>query len=222
MQLDTKTAIAHQNVRSLLGQRQRSVEEQTGDAQLRVSQLQQLLRDLQSQQVASSQQMQLQQTALMQSQVYSALKLQQVHPAKNKKTATSGAKSNQPVLSGKKQPKSEVPPTPIMPKAPTIVDEDDSDARWNFNTEAAFKDWYPTLRKAIWLLSKIYRLVHVRVVIPTKKYFTDMVHSRPSLMTWPTESCTAPLSHSPKLVHFLPNQPRLQMPLCFSFPICFF
>jgi hypothetical protein len=83
------------------------------------------------------------------------------YPAKNKKQATSGAKSNQPALSGKKQPKSEDPPTPLLPNAPTIVDEDDSDARWNFNTEAAFKDWYPTLRKAIWLLSKIYRLVHV-------------------------------------------------------------
>ncbi|KAG9192429.1 hypothetical protein G6011_11163 [Alternaria panax] len=85
------------------------------------------------------------------------------YPAKNKKHATSGTKSNQPVLSGKKQPKSEVPPTPMMPKTPTIVEDDDPDARWNFNTEAAFKDWYPTLRKAIWLLSKIYRLVHSSV-----------------------------------------------------------
>ncbi|KAI4697688.1 uncharacterized protein J4E84_000821 [Alternaria hordeiaustralica] len=91
------------------------------------------------------------------------------YPAKNKKHATSGTKSNQPVLSGKKQPKSEVPPTPLMPKTPTIVEDDDPDARWNFNTEAAFKDWYPTLRKAIWLLSKIYRLVHSSV-------FDDLAH----------------------------------------------
>ncbi|EUC39329.1 hypothetical protein COCCADRAFT_31698 [Bipolaris zeicola 26-R-13] len=91
------------------------------------------------------------------------------YPAKNKKQATSGTKSNQPALSGKKQPKSEGPPTPLLPNAPTIVDEDDSDARWNFNTEAAFKDWYPTLRKAIWLLSKIYRLVHSSV-------FDDLAH----------------------------------------------
>jgi hypothetical protein len=82
------------------------------------------------------------------------------YPAKNKKQAP-GSKSNQPALSGKKQPKSEVPPTPLMPKTPTVVEEDEPDSRWNFNTEAAFKDWYPTLRKAIWLLSKIYRLVHV-------------------------------------------------------------
>ncbi|KNG52677.1 sec34-domain-containing protein [Stemphylium lycopersici] len=91
------------------------------------------------------------------------------YPAKNKKQATSGTKSNQPALSGKKQPKSEAPPTPLLPKTPTIVEEDDPDARWNFNTEAAFKDWYPTLRKAIWLLSKIYRLVHSSV-------FDDLAH----------------------------------------------
>lgn len=83
------------------------------------------------------------------------------YPAKNKKIVGPGGKSNQPALSGKRQPKSEVPPTPLLPKTPTVVEEDDPDARWNYNTEAAFKDWYPTLRKAIWLLSKIYRLVHV-------------------------------------------------------------
>jgi hypothetical protein len=97
------------------------------------------------------------------------------YPAKNKKHATSGTKSNQPVLSGKKQPKSEVPPTPFMPKTPTIVEDDDPDARWNFNTEAAFQDWYPTLRKAIWLLSKIYRLVHVCPRTPTYPHHADIL-----------------------------------------------
>jgi len=87
------------------------------------------------------------------------------YPAKNKKQSQLGSKSSQPVLSGKKAPKSELPPTHQMPKTPVVVEEDDPDARWNFNTEAAFKDWYPTLRKAIWLLSKIYRLVHVRNLI---------------------------------------------------------
>ncbi|KAF2129826.1 Sec34-domain-containing protein [Dothidotthia symphoricarpi CBS 119687] len=90
------------------------------------------------------------------------------YPAKNKKQGASG-KSNQPVLSGKKQPKADAPPTPLMPKTPTIVEDDDPDARWSFNTEAAFADWYPTLRKAIWLLSKIYRLVHSTV-------FDDLAH----------------------------------------------
>ena len=83
------------------------------------------------------------------------------YPTKGQKHANAGTKSGQPALSGKKQPKTEAPLTPLMPKTPTVVEEDDPDARWNFNTEAAFKDWYPTLRKAIWLLSKIYRLVHV-------------------------------------------------------------
>ena len=83
------------------------------------------------------------------------------YPAKNRKQALSGSKSGPPALSGKKGPKSEEPPTPQMPKTPMVVEEDEPDSRWNFNTEAAFKDWYPTLRKAIWLLSKIYRLVHV-------------------------------------------------------------
>ncbi|KAF2000449.1 Sec34-domain-containing protein [Amniculicola lignicola CBS 123094] len=91
------------------------------------------------------------------------------YPAKNKKQATSGSKSNQPVLSGKKNAKSEQAPAPQLPKTPMVVEEDDPDSRWNFNTEAAFKDWYPTLRKAIWLLSKIYRLVHSSV-------FDDLAH----------------------------------------------
>ncbi|KAF2175538.1 Sec34-domain-containing protein [Zopfia rhizophila CBS 207.26] len=90
------------------------------------------------------------------------------YPPKNKK-ATSGAKSNQPVLSGRKTSSSGEPKTPAMPKTPMVVEEDDPDSRWNFNTEAAFKDWYPTLRKAIWLLSKIYRLVHSSV-------FDDLAH----------------------------------------------
>jgi hypothetical protein len=84
------------------------------------------------------------------------------YPPKNKRQLTSGVRSSQPALSGKKTSKSETPTAPPMPKTPMVVEEDDTDSRWNFNTEAAFKDWYPTLRKAIWLLSKIYRLVHVR------------------------------------------------------------
>ncbi|KAF2738026.1 Sec34-domain-containing protein [Polyplosphaeria fusca] len=90
------------------------------------------------------------------------------YPAKNKKQSLSGLRSG-PVLSGKRNAKSDVPPTPQMPKTPTVVEEDDTDSKYNFNTEAAFKDWYPTLRKAIWLLSKIYRLVHSSV-------FDDLAH----------------------------------------------
>lgn len=98
-------------------------------------------------------------------------------PKKNGKQVVTGTKSHQPVLSGKKQPQSEVPPTPLLPKTPTVVEEDDPDARWNFNTEAAFKDWYPTLRKAIWLLSKIYRLVHVSHDIVLSFAITHTINS---------------------------------------------
>ena len=83
------------------------------------------------------------------------------YPAKGKQASLSGTKSNQPALSGRKA-SSNGPQTP-MPKTPMVVEEEDGlDSRWSFGAETAFKDWYPTLRKAIWLLSKIYRLVHVR------------------------------------------------------------
>ncbi|KAF2500787.1 Sec34-domain-containing protein [Lophium mytilinum] len=89
------------------------------------------------------------------------------YPAKNKTAAASGAKSKQPALSGKKAPAADATP---IPKTPMVVEEEDgADSRWNFNAEAAFKDWYPTLRKAIWLLSKIYHLVHSTV-------FDDLAH----------------------------------------------
>lgn len=107
------------------------------------------------------------------------------YPIKNKKHALSGSKSSQPALSGKKAPKSELPLTPQLPKTPTVVEEDNPDtSKWSFNTEAAFKDWYPTLRKAIWLLSKIYRLVHVSLAFNVYAYFA-YVSSRPCLMILP-------------------------------------
>lgn len=37
----------------------------------------------------------------------------------------------------------------------------EQDGKWDFETQTALKGWYPTLRKAIWLLSRIYRLVNV-------------------------------------------------------------
>ncbi|OJD34630.1 golgi complex component cog3 [Diplodia corticola] len=67
-----------------------------------------------------------------------------------------------PVLSGKKTTNG-----PMM--IPAGLEDEDGDSRWAFNAEAAFRDWYPTLRKAIWLLSKIYRLVNSTV-------FDDLAH----------------------------------------------
>lgn len=54
----------------------------------------------------------------------------------------------------------EIPGTPL-PGAPTVIDHDDNPSGNGFDTEAVFKGWYPTLRKCIWLLSRIYRLVNV-------------------------------------------------------------
>ena len=46
--------------------------------------------------------------------------------------------------------------------APIVVETDESlGATGEFDTDAVFPGWYPTLRKAIWLLSRIYRLVNV-------------------------------------------------------------
>ncbi|KAI9891608.1 MAG: Golgi transport complex subunit 3 [Vezdaea aestivalis] len=92
---------------------------------------------------------------------------------KGSSTVTSNGKSTGPVTSGKRNSRMSVPSTPI-PKTPRIVDEagdddDTRDARWGFDSEAAHHGWYPTLRKAIWLLSRIYRLVNSAV-------FDDLAH----------------------------------------------
>ncbi|KAL2039427.1 hypothetical protein N7G274_007699 [Stereocaulon virgatum] len=91
------------------------------------------------------------------------------YPARNRQISLSGTKSQRPtVLSGRKG--SNEPDTP-MPKTPMVVEEGDSPSgRWGFDTEAAFNGWYPTLRKAIWLLSRIYRLVNSTV-------FDDLAHN---------------------------------------------
>ncbi len=84
------------------------------------------------------------------------------YPPRNKRVPLSGTKSHVSATSGRKGSIAE-PLTP-MPKTPMVVEEGDSPGgRWGFDTEAAFEGWYPTLRKAIWLLSRIYRLVNVSV-----------------------------------------------------------
>ena len=85
------------------------------------------------------------------------------YPTRNRRVSLSGTKSKVPITSGRKGSVAE--PTTPMPKTPMIVDEGDSlsgrELRWGLDTEAALEGWYPTLRKAIWLLSRIYRLVNV-------------------------------------------------------------
>lgn len=82
------------------------------------------------------------------------------YPANNRKVSLSGTKGQRPAMSGRKGSMAE--PTTPMPKTPMIVEEGDSpNGQWGFDTQAALQGWYPTLRKAIWLLSRIYRLVNV-------------------------------------------------------------
>jgi len=78
------------------------------------------------------------------------------YPRMNRGAPLSGGRSNGPVLSGTRGRKA---PANGLPKAPTVVDEEGMDSQ--FNLEPSLQDCYPTLRKAIWLLSRIYRLVNV-------------------------------------------------------------
>ncbi|MCJ1414536.1 Golgi transport complex subunit 3 [Xylographa parallela] len=88
------------------------------------------------------------------------------YPIHNKQVTLPGSKHNGPVTSGRKGSVAET----SIPKDPVIVEESDSpSARYGFDVEATFQGWYPTLRKAIWLLSRIYRLVNSAV-------FDDLAH----------------------------------------------
>lgn len=83
---------------------------------------------------------------------------------------TNGARKG-PALSGKRLSVS----TP-MPKISTVAEHDINDAESMISrhftledTNTAGREWYPTLRKAIWLLRRIYRLVNSTV-------FDDLAH----------------------------------------------
>ncbi|KAL9576244.1 MAG: hypothetical protein Q9212_007262, partial [Teloschistes hypoglaucus] len=87
------------------------------------------------------------------------------YPANNRKMSFSGTKDQRP-----RRQSSVAEPTTPMPKTPMIVEQGDSpNGHFDFDTQAAFQGWYPTLRKAIWLLSRIYRLVNSTV-------FDDLAH----------------------------------------------
>ena len=53
------------------------------------------------------------------------------------------------------------PQTTSLPMPIAIETDDSLGMAGGFDTDAVFQGWYPTLRKAIWLLSRIYRLVNV-------------------------------------------------------------
>ncbi|KAK1087292.1 Golgi transport complex subunit 3 [Friedmanniomyces endolithicus] len=83
-------------------------------------------------------------------------------------TETNGAKK-QPVLSGARNT---APPTPVTPIPGTDTDDMTSIASKPFDTsdtKAAKQQWYPTLRRAVWLLHRIYRLLNSTV-------FDDLAH----------------------------------------------
>ena len=89
--------------------------------------------------------------------------------------ATANGAKKGPVLSGKR---TQMPVTPMSPASKTTnaADEDADDAESIFSkpftasaTSGASHQWYPTLRKAIWLLRRIYRLVNSTV-------FDDLAH----------------------------------------------
>ncbi|EEP82632.1 conserved hypothetical protein [Uncinocarpus reesii 1704] len=89
------------------------------------------------------------------------------YPARNTRVSLPGKENKQPVVSGKKQSHRE--PVSPVPKLPVIVDEEldspgEKDPRWDFESRSVFEGWYPTLRKAVWLLSRIYRLVNQQIV----------------------------------------------------------
>lgn len=87
-------------------------------------------------------------------------------------TGTNGHKKG-PVMSGKRN---QSKPDIRVPKTPTAVDNDDEDGESMLSKRFASEQpttvsrhWYPTLRKAIWLLRRIYRLVNSTV-------FDDLAH----------------------------------------------
>ncbi|KAI1966832.1 Golgi transport complex subunit 3 [Ophidiomyces ophidiicola] len=85
------------------------------------------------------------------------------YPARNQRVS---------MLTGKKLSSTEL--TSPLPRVPTIIDEEldspgEKDSKWDFDTRSVFEGWYPTLRKAVWLLSRIYRLVNSTV-------FDDLAH----------------------------------------------
>lgn len=102
------------------------------------------------------------------------------YPARNRKASMPGRKASAPALSGRKE--STRDPQANMPKTPEVVEEDNADAfglNWQYNNGVATQGWYPTLRKAIWLLSRIYHLVNVRIIYPfiTTEVNQSIVHS---------------------------------------------
>ncbi|KAF2459267.1 Sec34-like family-domain-containing protein [Lineolata rhizophorae] len=108
------------------------------------------------------------------------------YPAGNKQqAATHAERPKGPVLSGKKSNGTSMPHR-------SIVIEAEDGAQTILDTEAAYAGWYPTLRKAIWLLSRIYRLVNSTV-------FDDLAHQivHQTVLSFNTAAAQIAKRHSP-------------------------
>jgi hypothetical protein len=87
------------------------------------------------------------------------------YPARNRSVSWPQSNSRSPVLSGRKNNAADS----VLPRTPMVVDEEpdsptEKDGRWDFDSRSVFEGWYPTLKKAVWLLSRIYRLVNVCIL----------------------------------------------------------
>ena len=79
------------------------------------------------------------------------------YPTRNRPVALSGKKSDKGVTSGRRDSQNA-----SNRLEPVAADEFGGlNGKYGFDIESSYQGWYPTLRKAIWLLSRIYRLVNV-------------------------------------------------------------
>ncbi|RAL15468.1 Golgi transport complex subunit COG3 [Aspergillus homomorphus CBS 101889] len=88
------------------------------------------------------------------------------YPARNRQFSISVTEGQ---ISGRKVASEPLAKIPKPTKQAEEGTEADADAKWDLETPNASSGWYPTLRKAIWLLSRIYRLVNSTV-------FDDLAH----------------------------------------------
>ncbi|KAI9822449.1 MAG: Golgi transport complex subunit 3 [Pycnora praestabilis] len=92
------------------------------------------------------------------------------YPRQSRTLSLSGAKA--PIMSGKRG--SLVAPSSEVPKPPVVVEDDggsgdEKEPHWDIDGGRKSGTWYPTLKTAVWLLSRIYRLVNSTV-------FDDLAH----------------------------------------------
>lgn len=84
------------------------------------------------------------------------------YPARNKQLSISASDKQ---ISGRKVSHTDAylnPPKPTKSTEDSTDTPIEQDLKWDYESQNAPDAWYPTLRKAVWLLSRIYRLVNVQ------------------------------------------------------------